>query len=84
MTRAEKRRFVRSLVRSVEASILRRVQLMPASWDGHELRLLLARAFAFECGDLLPLLPRDLPRSRRRMARGRRHDFDGVDLGGRL
>lgn len=48
MTLAEKADFVAELIDSVHAKILDRMERLPADWDGHELRQLLADCFARE------------------------------------
>lgn len=45
-TRAGKRAFIRALCRNVARDVCTAVADMPSEWDGHELRELLARAFA--------------------------------------
>lgn len=50
MTKAEQKRFVRDLARSVTKSLLASADRWPAEWDGHELRALLARALNHEQG----------------------------------
>lgn len=56
-TRAGKRRFIRSLTRSICKSACKAVKEMPAEWDGHELRELLAELFDFERGNVLKRSP---------------------------
>jgi hypothetical protein len=53
MTKADKRRFIRSLVDSIRREALAKVDLMPEDWDGHELRQYLADKFAFETTRML-------------------------------
>lgn len=48
MNAAEKRKFIRTFSRSIEASMLAAVPHMPDTWDGHELRALFAAVYAFE------------------------------------
>ncbi len=45
MNAAEKRRFIRDLIRNVQADILAKVEKMPEDWDGHELRRYVADTF---------------------------------------
>lgn len=47
MTRREQKKFVRSLTRSVAASVVQHINdgKIPDGWDGHELRALLAEKF---------------------------------------
>ena len=52
-TKAGKKAFVRSLCNSVRDVILANVGAMPDEWDGHELRELLAAAFAEQRGRLI-------------------------------
>jgi len=47
-TRAGKRAFIRSLCGSIEVAVLAAVPQMPADWDGHELRELIAEVFNSE------------------------------------
>lgn len=47
-TRRGKRAFIRSLTRSISESACAAVEQMPADWDGHELRELLAELFTSE------------------------------------
>ncbi len=78
-TREGKRQFIRSLCRAVEASTLLAVPQMPDDWDGHELRLLLAQDFIWECGSLLPVTRADVPNNRfNRPDRKRRQNFMAV------
>lgn len=46
-TRAGKRRFIRTLCNSVRDELIAKVERMPADWDGHELRELIADTFNF-------------------------------------
>ena len=46
MTKAEKRIFIRDLIRSVKTNVLNTVPEMPDNWDGIELRQYLADKFA--------------------------------------
>lgn len=48
MTRKEKRAFVHALTRAITKAVIREVPKMPESWDGYELRELLAAAFERE------------------------------------
>jgi hypothetical protein len=45
---ADKRRFVRNYMKSVQADVLKAVAAMPDEWDGHELRRFIADKFARE------------------------------------
>ncbi len=45
MTAAEKRRFIRSLSKSVTKELLTKVAKMPREWDGNEIRELIADTF---------------------------------------
>lgn len=45
MTAAIKRRFIRSLTKSVSTTLVSKVGKMPREWDGNELRELIADAF---------------------------------------
>jgi len=51
MTRDDKRRFIRSLTSSISRDLCAKVPQMPPEWDGHELRKLLAIAFAHQVFD---------------------------------
>lgn len=42
MTKQEKKRFVRDLMKSLTLDILSKVDAMPDDWDGHELRMYIA------------------------------------------
>ena len=44
-TKAGKRKFIRDLCKTVEATALAAVSKMPMEWDGHELREMLACMF---------------------------------------
>jgi hypothetical protein len=46
MTKAEKRKFIRELIGSVQAGVLAQVERMPAEWDGIELRQYIADRFS--------------------------------------
>ena len=48
-----KRRFIRSLTRSISKAACAAVDQMPADWDGHELRELLAELFDYERSRLM-------------------------------
>ena len=54
-TRREKSRFVRDLARAVAAEIVKKIDAgkVPAEWDGHELRRLLADKFEREVTGLM-------------------------------
>jgi hypothetical protein len=52
MTSEERATFIRDLIRSVEESILARVDSMPDDWDGHELRRYMADWFEDQNGIL--------------------------------
>jgi hypothetical protein len=47
MTRSDQRKFVRGLTASIRDSVLQSIATgdVPAEWDGHELRCLLANRF---------------------------------------
>lgn len=45
MTHREQKRFIRELVKNVQKSLLENVSKHPVSWDGHELRRLIAERF---------------------------------------
>lgn len=44
-TIAEKRRFIRQLVKAVERTVIDALPRVPKEWDGHELREIIADAF---------------------------------------
>jgi len=69
MTRAQQRKFLRSLTREVRDHLLARSKDWPPDWDGHELRDLLAAAFERERSPLMRA-----PRNRRR------RDFENARL----
>lgn len=48
MTKAEKRKLVRSLSNGIRDRVLREIDRYPEEWDGHELRLRLAELWAME------------------------------------
>lgn len=56
MNREEQTVFVTDLVASVQAKLLADIEAgkVPADWDGHELRHLLARIFARQTTTLAP------------------------------
>jgi hypothetical protein len=45
MTKLEQRRFIRELIATVRADLLRQSVLIPDNWDGHELRQWIADRF---------------------------------------
>ena len=45
MTHREQKRFIRELCKNVEKSLLDNVKKHPLTWDGHELRRLIAERF---------------------------------------
>jgi hypothetical protein len=45
MTKVEQRKFIRELVGNVRKDLLKQVPLIPATWDGHELRQFIADRF---------------------------------------
>jgi hypothetical protein len=45
MTAAEKKRFIRDLIATVQKDVLAKVPAMPEEWDGHELRQYVADKF---------------------------------------
>jgi len=45
MTHAEQKRFIRGLCKNVQQSLLANVSKHPLTWDGHELRRLIAERF---------------------------------------
>ena len=45
MNKPEKRRFIRDLIANVQKDVLAKVDLMPAEWDGVELREYVAHKF---------------------------------------
>lgn len=45
MNAHEKRCFIRALIATVRKDLLADVERMPAEWDGHELRKLIAQRF---------------------------------------
>lgn len=49
MTKADKKKFIKSLTNSVRDAVLARVDRIPENWDGLELREYLAEEFAREC-----------------------------------
>lgn len=63
MTTKEKRAFIKGLMRSVQVDILAKVPLMPAGWDGHELREYIADQFERERTRLM------------KESRGRKRDY---------
>jgi hypothetical protein len=46
MTKTEKKRFIRELIRNVSAEIFAKVPEMPEQWDGFELRQFIAEKFS--------------------------------------
>lgn len=46
MTTREKKKFIRDLCERIHAELQVKVPLMPAEWDGHELRKYIAHHFA--------------------------------------
>ena len=45
MRKQEQRRFIRELIRNVRSDLLKQSVLIPADWDGHELRQWIADGF---------------------------------------
>lgn len=61
MTRTEQKTFVKDLTKTVTKSILASItsKNIPADWDGHELRALLADKFTWQaCGSIITKEPR--------------------------
>ena len=54
-TRRGKRAFIRSLTRLISCQVCKAVRQMPAHWDGHELREVLALQFERERTSLMRL-----------------------------
>lgn len=49
MTKAEKRKFIKNFMGSVQKELLEKVdRAVPAEWDGHELRVWIAETFTWE------------------------------------
>lgn len=67
MTRADQKRFVKSLTGSVANTLIAALPTIPETkdWDGHELRVRLAEIFASEAAHTLIKAE---PRSKRSMA----------------
>lgn len=42
MTKQDKKKFVRDLMKSLTLDIINKVEAMPDEWDGHELRMYIA------------------------------------------
>ena len=57
MKQKEKARFVRNLTASVAKAVIEDLEKMPEEWDGHQIRLYLAEAFAFEAAYTRDNLP---------------------------
>ena len=53
MTVAEKAEFIRNLTDTVRDALIAAVPNMPESWDGHELRALIADTFAAEVSSVI-------------------------------
>lgn len=66
-TRAGKRAFIRALCRSVAENVAAAVPAMPAEWDGHELRELLAEVFDRERSGQMKQRPLSSGYNRRRV-----------------
>lgn len=45
MTKKEQRQFISELIQNVRRNMLLKVKLLPDTWDGHELRQLVADTF---------------------------------------
>lgn len=55
-TKAEKRKFIRDLTKSVTADLLQAVDKMPEEWDGVEMRTYIADKFEYQqIRELMPL-----------------------------
>jgi hypothetical protein len=46
MTKVQQKRFIRELIQNVQKDLLANSGKIPAEWDGHELRQLVADKFA--------------------------------------
>lgn len=45
MSKRDKKRFIRELIKTIEQKLISKVDKMPKEWDGFELRWLIGEAF---------------------------------------